>query len=64
MTGLQGLADQSWSADILMNHMRQDKKVSDGRLSFVLARGIGDAFITDDVSMEDVRAVLEQSLAA
>lgn len=63
-TGLHDLADQSWSADVLIDHMRQDKKVSDGRISFVLTHGIGDAFITDDVSMEDVRAVLEQALAA
>lgn len=63
-TGLHGLADQSWSADALIDHMRQDKKVRNGRISFVLTHGIGNAFITDDVSLEDVRALLESALAA
>lgn len=64
MTGLQNLADQSWSADVLIDHMRQDKKVSDGKISFVLTRAIGDAFITDDVPLKDVHAVLQDALAA
>jgi 3-dehydroquinate synthetase len=38
--------------------MMHDKKSRDGRLVFVLARGIGQAFATDDVSLEAVRAVL------
>lgn len=63
-TGLHDLADQSWSAEALIDHMRQDKKVSHGKISFVLTRGIGHAFITDDVSLEDVRALLESALAA
>ena len=35
--------------------MRQDKKVRDGQLTFILARGIGDAFITREVARDDVR---------
>ncbi|MDO5648934.1 3-dehydroquinate synthase [Paracoccus sp. (in: a-proteobacteria)] len=38
--------------------MGQDKKVVDGRLRFVLARGIGQAFVSDDVDGETLRAVL------
>lgn len=38
--------------------MGQDKKVVDGRLRLILARGIGDAFVTDAVSADDIAAVL------
>ena len=42
----------------LLARMRKDKKVQGGRLTFILARGIGDAFVTRDVAEADVRAVL------
>ncbi len=45
----------------LLAHMAQDKKVKDGRITFVLARGIGDAFLTDDVDLNLVRDVLTPS---
>jgi 3-dehydroquinate synthase len=35
--------------------------VQDGRLRFILARDIGEAFIASDVPAEAVRAVLEPS---
>lgn len=45
----------------LLALMAQDKKVTDDRLRFILARGIGRTFITDDVAKEDILAVLDQS---
>ena len=51
-------------ADTLLAHMAQDKKVQDGDLTFVLARGIGEAFLTQDVSREDLVSILEAALAA
>ncbi|SLN31586.1 3-dehydroquinate synthase [Roseivivax jejudonensis] len=51
-------------ADALLDLMGQDKKVVDGRLRFVLARGIGDAFVTADVPREAVHALLTEALAA
>ena len=45
-------------ADTLLAHMMHDKKSRDGRLTFVLARGIGQAFTTRDVPIEAVRARL------
>jgi 3-dehydroquinate synthase len=45
-------------AQALLAAMAQDKKVIDGRLRFVLARGIGAAFVADDVPAEAVVAVL------
>ena len=46
------------SMDTLMEHMAHDKKVKDGKLTFILLRGIGRAFVTNDVPMEAVREVL------
>lgn len=44
--------------DRLLEIMRHDKKVQAGRLKFVLVRGIGNAFVADDVPLEAVRSVL------
>ena len=48
-----------WVPRELLVHMGHDKKVSDGRITFVLARGIGQAFLTADVAAADVLSVLE-----
>lgn len=48
-----------FSADQLMHHIAQDKKVKRGRLTFILTRGIGKAFVADDVPPERVRAFLQ-----
>lgn len=51
-------------ADVLLALMAQDKKSVHGKLRFVLARGIGEAFVADDVPSDTVISVLNQSLAA
>lgn len=61
---LQGLTDNGWSAAELIDLMGQDKKVKAGNLTFILARGIGNSFITDEVDVTDVAAVLEDYLKA
>lgn len=50
-------------AEVLMALMAQDKKVVDGRLRFILAHGIGEAFVADAVPGDALRAVLEAALA-
>ncbi|ETX16616.1 3-dehydroquinate synthase [Roseivivax halodurans JCM 10272] len=50
-------------ADALLSLMAQDKKMMDGRLHFILARGIGDAFVTSDVPPDAVRALLVEALS-
>lgn len=50
-------------ADALLDLMAQDKKVQDGQLRFILARGIGQAFITSDVPRDKVRALLQDALS-
>ncbi|HLH98265.1 MAG TPA: 3-dehydroquinate synthase [Xanthobacteraceae bacterium] len=49
-------------ADRLMDLIAQDKKVQGGRLTFILARGIGKAFIARDVEAAEVRAFLVEKL--
>ena len=50
--------------DELIELMMQDKKVRDGRINFILAHGIGSAFVTDAVDLGTVRRLLEEQLAA
>ena len=50
-------------ADRLMDLITQDKKVQRGRLTFILARGIGKAFVAPDVDAAEVRAFLVEKLA-
>ena len=50
-------------ADGLLALMAQDKKVQDGRLRFILAHDIGQAFVTDAVDPTVVRTLLKDALA-
>jgi 3-dehydroquinate synthase len=56
--GMTRGSDRRWSVDALIGHMRHDKKVRDGRMTFVLAHGIGRAFLSRDVPIEAVADVL------
>jgi len=49
-------------AEALMDLMAQDKKVVDGQLRFILARGIGQAFVADAVPGDQVLRLLADSL--
>jgi 3-dehydroquinate synthase len=49
--------------DGLMELMAQDKKVRRGRLTFILARAIGAAFVAPDIDAAQVRAFLADKLA-
>ncbi|MEO9189054.1 MAG: 3-dehydroquinate synthase [Acetobacteraceae bacterium] len=53
-----GTLNRRFSAAALIGHMRRDKKVRDGALTFVLARGIGQAFTAHDVAEEAVTELL------
>jgi 3-dehydroquinate synthase len=48
-------------AAVLLDLMGQDKKVQDGKLRFILARGIGEAFITADVPRDSVLKLLSDA---
>jgi 3-dehydroquinate synthase len=51
--------DNAWQVDRLIEHFGHDKKVADGALTFILARGIGRSFISRSVSL----AILAELLA-
>ncbi len=50
------------AAEALLAHMAQDKKVVDGRLRFILVRGIGQAFVAGDVPGAAVLRLLADAL--
>jgi 3-dehydroquinate synthase len=52
------------STDILMAAIAQDKKVQRGALTFILTRGVGQAFIEKNVAPDAVRAYLDEMLEA
>jgi len=62
-TRMSVLGNDLPSAEGLVDLMRHDKKVADGRLTFILARGIGKAFITRDVGEAELLAFLEDERA-
>ena len=47
----------------LLALMGQDKKVKSGRLTFIMVRGIGQAFVTRDIEPETVKAFLTREIA-
>lgn len=53
-----------WNADALIDHMGRDKKVRDGKITFILARGIGRAFVAAEVAPASVRELLSAAIAA
>jgi 3-dehydroquinate synthase len=55
---------RAWDAAKLIEHMRGDKKAEAGKLTLVLARGIGKAFVTRDVDEASLRALLDDAIAA
>ncbi len=48
--------------DQLLAVMGQDKKVKAGRLTFIMVRGIGEAFVTRDIEPATVRAFLAHEI--
>jgi 3-dehydroquinate synthase len=59
---LPPLAGDGWNAERLLAHFGKDKKVKDGRVTFVLARGIGQAFLSSDVPADLLRSVLDRAI--
>jgi shikimate kinase/3-dehydroquinate synthase len=52
------------TAEDILDAMHQDKKVDQGRLTFVLARRIGDCFIAKSVDAGAIRKFLQDELRA
>jgi len=63
-TKLSDLPGGAPAVATLMDLIAQDKKVQGGSLTFILSRGIGEAFIAKDVPADAVRGFLADRLAA
>jgi 3-dehydroquinate synthase len=62
-TRIQNIPPPLPSIGELMELIAQDKKIKRGRLTFILVRGIGGAFIETGVDAAEVRAFLSEKLA-
>ena len=51
-----------WQTDDLVGRMASDKKVQNGKLTFIVVRGIGDAFVTQDVPLDILRDTVMAAL--
>lgn len=60
--GAQKASTFDFDVSKLLHHMKGDKKMSDGKLTFVIANGIGKSFLSKDVDMNDVRDILTDAL--
>jgi shikimate kinase/3-dehydroquinate synthase len=61
-TRIADIPNFSPDADAMVDAMRQDKKVERGRLTFILVKGIGSAFVAKAVDPDDVKAFLDDEL--
>ena len=59
-TGLSNIPGTRASTGELMHNIAQDKKVKRGRLNFILTRGIGQAYIAQDINTKEIVAFLEE----
>jgi 3-dehydroquinate synthase len=59
---LRALPFANWTSDLLMKHMMKDKKLKDGKVTFVLVRQIGEAFLSRDVEDHDLKIYLDDLL--
>jgi len=57
-TRLNDVPGHPFDAGRLVSHMAQDKKAEAGRLTFILTRALGDAFVAKDVDAGAVRDFL------
>jgi 3-dehydroquinate synthase len=57
-TAISDIAGARPAPDALIAAMAHDKKVADGKLTFVLLRGLGQAFVTRDVPVAALKDVL------
>ena len=62
-TKLSDIPGQLPDAQRLMELVGQDKKVKRGKLTFILARGIGQAFVASDVASADAGTFLAEQLS-
>ncbi len=57
--GLPTILPEGVKVDAIVDRLKTDKKVQDGRVRFILSKAIGSAFVTDSVTDAQVAAALE-----
>jgi shikimate kinase / 3-dehydroquinate synthase len=62
-TRMREIPDFHADPEDILAAMRQDKKVERGRLTFILARGIGESFVARDIEEASVSAFLAREMA-
>jgi len=62
-TRIPEIAGLDAEPDAILAAMRQDKKVERGRLTFILAKGIGESFIARDIAEARTRDFLSEELS-
>ncbi|SES34511.1 3-dehydroquinate synthase [Rhizobium sp. NFR03] len=60
-TRMSEIPGQLPPAEVLMDAIAQDKKVKGGKLTFILTRGLGEAFVADDVPTSAVLSFLAEN---
>lgn len=63
-TRLQDVPGGYGSVEALLDAMAQDKKVKSGKMTFILAKGIGQSFIAPDIEADRVRDFLMRETQA
>jgi 3-dehydroquinate synthase len=63
-TRLRDLGGGPYIPSELLAHMAHDKKARNGRLTLILMRGIGQAYIERDIDVGQLREFLEEEAAA
>ena len=61
MTDIWQISGETPISDDLMDLMKQDKKVRDGRLRFIIPNNIGSTFVADGIDIDLVREVINSS---
>ncbi|MGB3203341.1 MAG: 3-dehydroquinate synthase, partial [Nodosilinea sp.] len=56
--GLPTQIPSQLEADDILDLLQGDKKVEDGRVRFVMPKGLGAAFVTGDIARETILAAL------
>lgn len=61
-TRIADIPGEIGDAEAILTAIRQDKKVAQGALTFILSRGIGESFIARAIDAETLRAFLAEEL--
>ena len=61
-TYLTDVANINWKPSKILTHMLSDKKMQNGKINFILAKGIGKSFIARNINMKNVHIVIEQAI--